>query len=107
MKFLSTLCWITIGSSAVFSSVQAQTEQPTQGNVVTLSTTVKGNQEHPSVTYIVPWRQAAAEDSVNVSFNSRSRLGDVFEHVERSEHERQVEFLVQMESAGQQAPADQ
>ena len=107
MKLLSTLCLVAIGSSIIFSDAIAQIEASAEGNVVTLSTTVKGNQEHPSVTYIVPWRQAVAEEAVNVSFNSRSRLGDVFEHIERSEHERQVEFLVQMESAGQSAPENQ
>lgn len=73
------------------SSLKAQ-------EVVNLSTTIKGNQEHPSVSYIVPWQQAADEEKLTMSFNARTRLGDVFNHVERTEHLRQVEFLTQMQN---------
>lgn len=73
------------------SSLKAQ-------EVVNLSTTIKGNQEHPSVSYIVPWQQAADEEKLTMSFNTRTRLGDVFNHVERTEHLRQVEFLTQMQN---------
>ena len=66
--------------------------------VVNLSTTIKGNQEHPSVSYIVPWQQAADEEKLIMSFNTRTRLGDVFNHIERTEHQRQVEFLTQMQN---------
>ena len=73
------------------SSLKAQ-------EVVNLSSTIKGNQEHPSVSYIVPWQQAADEEKLTMSFNTRTRLGDVFNHVERTEHLRQVEFLTQMQN---------
>ena len=66
-------------------------------DVVSISTTVKGNQEHPSVTYIVPWRQAADENALTMPFKTRTSLGDVFEHVERVEHEREVSYLLQMQ----------
>lgn len=65
--------------------------------VVNLSTTIKGNQEHPSVSYIVPWQQAADEEKIIMSFSPRTRLNDVFNHVERIEHQRQIEFLTQIQ----------
>ena len=68
-------------------------------DVVSISTTVKGNQEHPSVTYIIPWRQASDENALTMPFTTRTRLGDVFDHVERVEHEREVTYLVQMRAA--------
>lgn len=70
-------------------------------DVVNLSTTIKGNQEHPSVSYIVPWQQAADESKLTMSFNTRTRLGDVFNHVERAEHRRQVDFLTDMKKQSQ------
>lgn len=70
-------------------------------DVVNISTTVKGNQEHPSVTYIIPWRQASDENTLTMPFTTRTRLGDVFNHIERVEHEREVSYLVQMRAAPQ------
>lgn len=70
---------------------------PTQAeDVVSISTTVKGNQEHPSVTYIVPWRQAADESILEMPFNTRTRLVDVFDHVDKQEHVREVDYLMNM-----------
>jgi len=68
-------------------------------DVVSISTTVKGNQEHPSVTYIVPWRQAADESILEMPFNTRTRLVDVFDHVDKQEHVREVDYLMNMRSA--------
>lgn len=87
MRKVSFFIFVVIFSS----SLKAQ-------EVVNLSTTIKGNQEHPSVSYIVPWQQAADEEKLTMSFNTRTRLGDVFNHVERTEHLRQVEFLTQMQN---------
>lgn len=70
-----------------------------QDDVVSISTTVKGNQEHPSVTYIVPWRQAADETVLEMPFNTRTRLVDVFDHVDKQEHVREVDYLINMRSA--------
>jgi hypothetical protein len=67
--------------------------------VVTLSTTVQGNQEHPSVTYIVPWRKAADEKQLVMPFKHRV-ASIVFDHVERAEHEREVQYLVKMQKDG-------
>lgn len=69
------------------------------GEVVTLSTTVQGNQEHPSVTYIVPWRKAPSEDSITMPFE-KPAVSNVFESIERVEHEREVDYLLQMQAGG-------
>ncbi|WP_053979341.1 hypothetical protein [Marinagarivorans algicola] len=84
-KISLMLLTVMFSSSAVYGA-----------DVVNLSTTIKGNQEHPSVSYIVPWQQAADEGKLTMSFNTRTRLGDVFNHVERAEHRRQVDFLTDM-----------
>mgnify|MGYP000365594417 CR=1 FL=1 len=68
--------------------------------VVTLSTTVKGNQEHPSVTYIVPWQQAS--DTSELSMPFKTRIKDVFDHVERVEHEREVSYLRDITESNEQ-----
>lgn len=68
-------------------------------DVVSISTTVKGNQEHPSVTYIVPWRQAADESILEMPFNTRTRLVDVFDHVDKQEHVRELDYLMNMRGA--------
>jgi hypothetical protein len=87
---LSTV-WTVVATLAL-SGVPALAE-----DVVSISTTIKGNQEHPGVTYIVPWRQAANEDSVHGNFNNSTRLNEVFDHVEKIEHDREVDYLVQMQ----------
>lgn len=59
--------------------------------VVTLGDTITGNQEQPKVLYIVPWKQT--KDNTILSQGLESRLSDVFNHVERSEHTRELEFF--------------
>ncbi len=59
--------------------------------VVNLGTTITGNQEQPKVLYIVPWKQT--EDNRILDQGLESRLSDVFNHVERSEHQREIDYL--------------
>lgn len=59
--------------------------------VVTLGDTITGNQEQPKVLYIVPWKQT--NDHTILEQGLESRLSDVFDHVERSEHARELEFF--------------
>jgi hypothetical protein len=92
------VCWMLLPSLVAFSAVRALAD-----DVVTLSTTVQGNQEHPSVTYIVPWREAPPTDAVEMPFNVQSRLIDVFDGVNRVEHEREVLFLMQFDAANAEA----
>lgn len=86
-----------LNSTLVFCGVCALPVQAE--DVVSISTTVKGNQEHPSVTYIVPWRQASDESILEMPFNTRTRLVDVFDHVDKQEHVREVDYLMNMRSA--------
>lgn len=60
--------------------------------VVVLSDTVTGNQEQPKVLYIVPWQ--AAEDDTMLKQPLATKLhSEVFEHVEREEHKRELRHL--------------
>lgn len=68
--------------------------------VVVLSDTVTGNQEQPKVLYIVPW-QAATDDTI-LELPLVTRLQrDVFEHVERPQHIRELNYLNALVDAGQ------
>lgn len=62
-----------------------------EDEVVNLGTTITGNQEQPKVLYIVPWKQPK-DDSI-LSQGLESRLSDVFDHVERSEHMRTLDYF--------------
>lgn len=65
--------------------------------VVTLGDTITGNQEQPKVLYIVPWKQT--KDNTILSQSLESRLSDVFAHVERSEHTRELQYFETLVSA--------
>jgi len=71
---------------ALSLKVVAQDEE-----VVNLGATITGNQEQPTVLYIVPWKQASDDTILNQGLESR--LSDVFDHVERSEHIREVDYF--------------
>lgn len=59
--------------------------------IVTMSTTIVGNQEQPKVLYIVPWQPAT--DVTILSLPVTSLMSDVFDHVDREEHRREVQFI--------------
>ena len=59
--------------------------------VVSLGATITGNQEQPKVLYIVPWKQT--KDNSILEQGLESRLSDVFDHVDRTEHQREVEYF--------------
>jgi hypothetical protein len=64
-------------------------------NRVVLSDTVTGNQEQPKVLYVVPWR--AAEDTAILKQPlSTSVQNDIFAHMERTEHLRELSHLQQL-----------
>lgn len=69
-------------------------EQTGASGVVTLSTTVTGNQEQPKVLYIVPWQAAQDERILYEPLNSQTNR--VFSHIERSEHLRELEFISEL-----------
>jgi hypothetical protein len=59
------------------------------GGVVSLQTTVTGNQEQPRVLYILPWQSPPASE---VDFELLdSRQSSVFGHIERNELRRELE----------------
>jgi hypothetical protein len=79
---ISSLC-------AADSWAQSATEEE---NVHNLNAIITGNQEQPKVLYIVPWKTAFGD--AGIPYRPISGQTDtVFRHVERHEHQRQVEFL--------------
>jgi len=79
---------LIIFSSLLFSATVAIAQD---SEVVNLGSTITGNQEQPKVLYIVPWKQT--KDNTILSQGLESRLSDVFDHVERSEHQREVQYF--------------
>jgi len=72
----------------------AQSNEP---DVVELSATVTGNQEQPKVIYIVPWK--AAEDDSVLYRPLNSKTNNIFSHVERSEHKRELKFILELQNS--------
>ncbi|MFL0811063.1 MAG: hypothetical protein K6L76_11660 [Agarilytica sp.] len=64
--------------------------------VVNLSATIVGNQEQPTVLYIVPWKQAEDTTILYLPLSSKA-MEHVFGHVERVEHQRQVQYIDQLD----------
>jgi len=73
--------------------------------VVVLSDTVTGNQEQPKVLYIVPW-QAADDNTILYQPLSTRLQRDVFKHVERPEHLRELKFLQQLQEGSSELTGD-
>lgn len=91
-KVLHILC---VAALAVAGAAGAEEQ-----GVVVLSDTVTGNQEQPKVLYIVPWQ--AAEDDSMLKQPLATRLHDqVFEHVERAEHLRELNYLQSLSQPSQ------
>lgn len=81
--------------SALLAAVSASAQQE---GVVVLSDTVTGNQEQPKVLYIVPW-QPANDDTILTQPLTTKLHRDVFAHVERPEHVRELQYLEQLTPA--------
>lgn len=75
-------------------SAEDRDSLPQSTGVVTLGTTVTGNQEQPKVLYIVPWQAAQDERILYEPLNSQTNR--VFSHIERSEHLRELEFISEL-----------
>jgi len=67
--------------------------------VITIDDTVVGNQEQPKVLYIVPWKSAT--DATILSLPVKTKMTDVFDHVDRTEHQRHVQFLESLNGLGE------
>ncbi len=77
---------------AIFCSLYAHSQEE---GVIVLSDTVTGNQEQPKVLYIVPWQ--AAHDNTMLKKALVTKLqNDVFAHIERPEHKRQLQLLTEL-----------
>ena len=70
--------------------------------VVTLRTTITGNQEQPKVLYIVPWKAPTKGDILYQSLRSQLNLDGIFTHMEKSELRRKLRFV---EASKQQSDA--
>ena len=81
---------LLLSSFAVIDRVHAQDDE-----VITLEATVTGNQEQPKVLTIVPWKPAKDDSLLYQPLSSL--MTDVFSHVERSEHQRHIEFIEELE----------
>lgn len=87
MHFRRFVKFVSIPSLLMAMPLVAQDD-----GVVVLSDTVTGNQEQPKVLYIVPWQ--AAEDDTMLKQPLKTQLhNEVFEHVERAEHIRELKYL--------------
>lgn len=74
-----------------------------QEAVITLRSTVVGNQEQPKVLYIVPWQQPGGPEDLYRPL--QSLVSDVFEPVDREEFRRELRYRQMMtESAEVTAP---
>ena len=71
-----------------------------QEGVVTLDATIEGNQEQPKVLYIVPWQSPQNDLDFQQKFSTELATS-VFNHVEKSELERQVKLLTAAEKSSQ------
>lgn len=87
--WLVVCCALTLTQVASSQAPEGQNEQQQEG-VVSISTTIKGNQEQPKVLYIVPW-QAAVDDGV-LTVPMHSQMKQIFRHVEQPEHTRELEL---------------
>jgi hypothetical protein len=68
-----------------------------QETLITLHSTVRGNQEQPKVMYILPWQQPG--DAVfEQEFNARL-TGDLFVPLDREEFVRELNYRAMMDAA--------
>lgn len=84
--------FIVMTLSLIFLTTALSDAFAQDDGVVVLSDTVTGNQEQPKVLYIVPW-QAAEDDTILKQPLATQLHSEVFEHVERQEHIRELKYL--------------
>ena len=82
------------------ASVQAA-EKPSppepQAKADDISISIHGNQEQPTVMHIVPWQEAG--DNKIIQEVNKPPLNDLFPQIERSEHQREVRYLLNSSQA--------
>lgn len=67
-----------------------------QSETIDLSDTIVGNQEQPTVLYIVPWKDAQDTTILYLPLSSKA-LEELFGHIDRVEHQRQVQFIEKLD----------
>lgn len=67
-----------------------------KSETIDLSDTIVGNQEQPTVLYIVPWKDAQDTTILYLPLSSKA-LEELFGHVDRVEHQRQVQFIEKLD----------
>lgn len=81
-----------IVSSDIVTSEKVTSEKVTSdkvsSDIVEIEDTITGNQEQPKVLYIVPWRPA--QDNTILNQPLKTRMNNIFDHVEREELQRQI-----------------
>jgi len=93
MKILFCILMILSISTVAQNQRGASTQD---SEVVNLSDTIVGNQEQPTVLYIVPWKPAEDTTILYLPLSSKA-MEHIFGHVERVEHQRQVQFIDQLD----------
>lgn len=74
-----------------FAQAQDAKKNRSQDDAVTISSTIKGNQEQPNEFYVVPWKSAVDRTILYQTLDTR--LESVFGHIERREHIRQLDLI--------------
>lgn len=72
--------------SLFLSSLSVASLEPT----IKLESRVTGNQEQPTVLYIVPWKSPRSIEYLKQPLSSK--VTRVFQHVERSELQREINY---------------
>ena len=71
-----------------------------EDGVITLRSTVKGNQEQPRVMYVLPWQEA---ESMEVEYRPDNQwLGEVFTPVDRDEFIRELNYRQAFQDTGEE-----
>ena len=73
-------------SFAQTTQTNAQTDE-----VITLSDTVTGNLEQPSVLFVIPWQ--SDQDKRIITQPLKSEIDAIFSLVDESEHKREIQFI--------------
>ena len=103
MKYERLNLWSFIGSNIyrfLFALVFSCTVFAQDGEVINLSDTIVGNQEQPTVLYIVPWKQAEDTTILYLPLDPKA-MENLFGHVERVEHQRQIKYIEQLDASHQ------
>ncbi len=72
-------------------------EQPSD-----VAISIHGNQEQPTVLYIVPWQDAG--DNRPLQELSKPSLQQIFQQVERQEHQREIHYLTGADGGEKKEP---